>query len=192
MNTHFDKYLNTRELIINKRPKLIVEIGIYTGENTRKIMSLYEDIKFNLVMIDDCLWMKEDLRNFFKKYPEDCHRFISGISYLKLRVFERESIDFCFIDSDHNYYTCKKELDALHPRLAPGGIVCLHDTESFGRKGGIMDCYGSGEEYPIEEIKKTLNKGIKDAIEDFIKDHQDYKVIGFSKESNGAIALQKR
>lgn len=42
-----------------------------------------------------------------------------------------EQLDVVFIDSDHTYDRTRNELDAWLPRVRPGGVVILHDTESF-------------------------------------------------------------
>lgn len=42
-----------------------------------------------------------------------------------------EQIDVLFIDSDHTYERVKKELETWVPRVRPGGVILMHDTESF-------------------------------------------------------------
>lgn len=42
-----------------------------------------------------------------------------------------EQIDVLFIDSDHTYERVKKELETWAPRVRPGGMILMHDTESF-------------------------------------------------------------
>lgn len=39
-----------------------------------------------------------------------------------------DMIDFAFIDGDHTYEGLATDWQALSPRLAQGGVICLHDT----------------------------------------------------------------
>lgn len=49
-----------------------------------------------------------------------------------------------FIDSSHQYRHTMKELDIWYDRLAPGGLLCLHDTSAFAQgfdpsgEGGVL------------------------------------------------------
>ena len=48
-----------------------------------------------------------------------------------------------FIDSSHEYWNTRAELDAWYPALAPGGLIVLHDSSEFAAgfdvtaKGGV-------------------------------------------------------
>lgn len=42
-----------------------------------------------------------------------------------------EQLDVLFIDSEHTYARVKKELATWAPRVRPGGLILMHDTESF-------------------------------------------------------------
>src|SRR6267142_281181 len=39
-----------------------------------------------------------------------------------------KSFDFVFLDGDHSYEGLKRDWEIVLRRLAPGGVVCLHDT----------------------------------------------------------------
>lgn len=42
-----------------------------------------------------------------------------------------EELDVLFIDSEHTYERVKKELSTWVPRVKPGGLILMHNTESF-------------------------------------------------------------
>lgn len=42
-----------------------------------------------------------------------------------------EELDVLFIDSEHTYERAKRELETWAPRVKPGGVIIMHDTESF-------------------------------------------------------------
>ena len=41
---------------------------------------------------------------------------------------KRESIDFCWLDDDHQKPHVFEEIEALLPKMKPGGIICGHDV----------------------------------------------------------------
>jgi hypothetical protein len=43
------------------------------------------------------------------------------------RIFEDNSIDFCFIDADHAYEAVKEDLHSWYPKIRPGGLIAGHD-----------------------------------------------------------------
>jgi predicted O-methyltransferase YrrM len=52
-----------------------------------------------------------------------------------------KKFDFLFIDGDHSYEGLKSDWEAWHARIAPGGVVALHDT-----RGGRHACQRYMEE----------------------------------------------
>lgn len=179
MNNHFDQHLNVKALIEELKPKLIVECGAGSGENTRKILTLQPELGFRLVVVNDGIPSGVPIGA----------EWVCGVSYLELEKFADGSIDLCLIDTDHNYYTLKRELDALRPKLRQGGIVALHDTVTFGAESGKMTSYYAADAvYPydlIEEGEKA-GKSLLAAIEE---SKDAYSVVKESAESHGAMAL---
>jgi hypothetical protein len=49
------------------------------------------------------------------------------ISIEAARLFEDESLDFVFVDSDHSYEGCITDIRAWFPKVKRGGILCGHD-----------------------------------------------------------------
>jgi len=39
-------------------------------------------------------------------------------------------VDFLFVDGDHSYEALRTDWEAWSPHIAPGGIVCLHDSNA--------------------------------------------------------------
>ena len=53
--------------------------------------------------------------------------FLHGVSY-EVEDAMPDNFDFIFIDGDHSYEGLEKDWGIVLRRLAPGGILCLHDT----------------------------------------------------------------
>lgn len=173
MNTHFDQHLNVKALILKYQPKFILECGAGSGENTRKLLSLKDKIGFRLVVINDG--------------PQEIAgaEWVNGVSYKEIPKYP--GVDLCLIDTDHNYWTLREELKALEGVMPSGGLVILHDTETFGRESGFMHgFYSVKADYPLEEMRKASEgKGLRDAVEE----SEHFRILREVPDSQGAMAL---
>jgi predicted O-methyltransferase YrrM len=113
-----------------------VEIGTFSGENA-VIMAKY----FNRVVTIDP-WLNgydkddhassADMAEVEKKYFERTAWF-PNISHLKLtslegaKEFKDESLDFVYLDGDHQTDAVVADIDAWKPKIRKGGILAGHD-----------------------------------------------------------------
>lgn len=180
MNNHFDRYLNVKELMLAKRPKLVLECGAGGGDNTEKLLSLQPELGFRLVVINDGVVEGREFTGA---------EWVCGLSFLELPKYH--GVDFCLIDTDHNYVTLKRELDCLRAVMPKGGIVVMHDTVTYGKNNGRMaGYYRVNHGYPSSELDAAdkAGKGMLDAIDESL---DAFKVIRVSEESHGAMALER-
>lgn len=182
MHNHWDKHLNLQTWLVATEPSVIVECGAGTGELTRHLLSLHGAFPFTLYVVND------------KPLGFNGYEFRQGISYLALDGFEDASIDFCVIDTDHNYWTLARELAALHPKLKPKGFVALHDVATYYHDTGMALSYQDGSPYPKEAIEEAAPQygGLGNALMDFLSTMRfDYRMVAFTSESHGAALIQK-
>lgn len=78
---------------------------------------------------------------------------------------EIEPTDLLFIDSLHTFTQMATELTMHHHKVKK--YIIAHDTKLFGRKGGGGD---------VSTCRFYREKGVMDAIEDFIKVHPHWKM----------------
>lgn len=187
MRNHFDQHLYVRQLILDHRPECILELGCAEGANSAQIWGLRGIHPFRLVCVDDA----HDALNAMGIVEHPQFAFHRAVSYHFLKTLPDASVDLCIIDTDHNYWTLWQELTGLHPKLREGGIVALHDTESFGHAHGVKETYGTKDPYPSDQIAAHAGKGLLDAINQFRQEHSEYRVIRETQESCGAMAMQK-
>lgn len=64
---------------------------------------------------------QKNLRKFYNK------EFIQRTSEDAARLFKKESLDFVYIDGDHNYEFVKKDIKLYWPKIKKGGILGGHD-----------------------------------------------------------------
>lgn len=183
MIEHFDSHLNIRKLILDKRPKVIVECGAGDGETTRMLAFMKHYYPFKLHVISD----KE-----IDRCPSSV-TFHTRISYDALNDFANGSIDLCFVDTDHNYWTLAKELLILKEKMAEGGLVVMHDVEAFYYDTGMALAYWNNAPYPKEEIMAQAKMGgLGLCLIDFLHTFRGFfKLVRYIPESNGMAVIER-
>lgn len=175
--------MNLRKLILDKRPELIVECGAGDGETTRMLAHMKLWVPFDLVSITD-------------KRIEAIEEveFRIGLSYERLSEFEDRSIDMCLIDTDHNYWTLTQELTAVLPKMKEGGLVVMHDVETFYHDTGMAMSYWTGQTYPEDLIRKHVKDGgLGDALIDFLHRYRGYfKLRNYDPNEHGVAVIERR
>ena len=186
---HFTENLNTRGLIVECAPKVVVEAGC--GQSTLQLLNLSKELGFRMILVD----VQDDpvTPGSLGLTPGELTslrgiELLYGVSYLGFEKLPDGFIDVAIVDTDHNGWTLAKELAVLERKVRDGGIVILHDTFAFRDVNGTMSCYASGEiPYPLEEILAGPTMG--QVVDEY---RQKWEVIRETDESNGAIAFRVR
>ena len=173
-----------KQIILERKPKVVVECGAGNGDLTGMIASLLDVYPFEFHVISDKKIGGLDARILW---------FV-GLSYEALRDFGDESVDLCIIDTDHNYWTLREELRVLDKKISEGGLIALHDVETFYHDTGMALSYWNGKPYPRKEIESMANQGsLGDAMIMFLaSDNLHWKMLAYDRHSNGAAVLEKK
>ena len=137
----------------NQSPGMVVvEIGCYDGSTTRKYIDTVKKNNGHVILIDTFMgtendhYTKEDKNNphsygahniglyqlvkdKFEKYS-DMITIIKGYSHEYIPNLP-DNCDIIFIDADHTYKACKKDIELSIPKVKKGGILSGHDCEGF-------------------------------------------------------------
>ena len=120
----------------------VVEVGSWMGTSSQAlakgILKYCHGAKLYCVDIFDSSYYastpglekgaKKDIRKIFEKNMRDYpHITLQEDSILASKRFSPESVDFLFIDGNHSYEGVKADIEAWHPKLKPGAILCGHD-----------------------------------------------------------------
>lgn len=87
-------------------------------------------------------------------------------------MFEDESLDFVYIDANHQEPYVSQDIQAWAPKVKPGGILAGHDYIRLrGKDGAEVDC------------------GVKDAVQKYTKENNiaTWFVLGLSAKIPGVI-----
>lgn len=183
MQGHFDRNLNLRSLILEKRPSVIVEVGAGDGACTKLLAHLKWYYDFELYSISD------------KELPEiKGVLWKTGISYKELPKFEDNSIGLCILDTDHNYWTLRQELMAVTPKMKEGGLIVMHDVEEFYYDTGMGMSYWNDDPYPEKEILDSAKLGsVGLCLIDFLGALRGtFKLVRWIPEHFGCAVIEKR
>lgn len=182
MTGHFDKNLNLRQLILDKKPKVIVEIGAGDGACTRLLAFMKHYYPFTLKVISD------------KKIGGLDAEFITGLSYDEIPKLEDNSLGLAIVDTDHNYWTVSTELETLRPKMEEGGLIVLHDVDTFYYDTGMGMGYWNEKPYPEKEILEQSNLGgVGLGVIDFLhRNRGEFKLVRWITEHHGCAVLEKK
>lgn len=130
---------------------IVAEVGVQAGSFSYYILKHTDPKKLYLI---DC-WEHQDPNVFNdpdanvsqkeqdKLYEEVKRKFLNDSRVEVLRkyskdaaiLFEDESLDWVYIDSNHGYEAVKEDLQLWYPKVKSGGYICGHDYIHFKREG---------------------------------------------------------
>lgn len=153
METKIKKYLNTEnwfdyskfyDMIATKNYKTLVEVGVWKGHSICYLANKLKNKDVDLYAVD--LWdetykydnkpdikvQKPHLYDIFKENIKNANltnkiKDIKSISWEAASNFEDDSVDFVFIDADHEYDSVIKDIDSWLPKIKKDGIIAGHD-----------------------------------------------------------------
>lgn len=79
--------------------------------------------------------------NFSSKYPNRT-KIIKDYTTEAAKAVDDYSLDFVFIDADHGYEGCLRDIKAWDSKVRPGGIVFGHDIHFPTVKQAVAEYYG--------------------------------------------------
>lgn len=114
----------------------MVEVGVYEGKSFAflAVEMVNAGKEFELTAIDSFTFedehTKENILHVFMRNMlpmQGKYKVLKAQSDESAANFENGSLDFVFIDADHVYTNCKKDILAWLPKVKRGGILAGHD-----------------------------------------------------------------
>jgi hypothetical protein len=149
-NSDEKKYLNSRSSLLNLLPKKsrCVEIGIWKGEFSKKILEIVDPIEFHLIdpwkLYDDpvhqnSLYGKNIDQNTLDLIFQSTHKLFLNYDNIfihrdfsknALKKFNDDYFDWIYIDGDHAYSSILNDLELSYQKIKKDGIICGDDYVS--------------------------------------------------------------
>ena len=176
----------------------IVEFGTRSGISTISfIRSLLIASSTKIEDIDEHNNLIYKNKNTFlttydiNKHPniDEIERELEGNEFVDFKFIqanvlniEIEETDILFIDTYHTASQLEKEL-SLHSKKVKHRII-LHDTTTFWETGE--------QPYPgLDHIGLSCGRGLKYAVEPFLENNPEWKVIFRTEKNNGLMVLER-
>ena len=140
-------YPNLYKLMVEKfsSGSKFVEVGSWKGKSAAylavEIINSKKDIKLDCV--DTWKGSSEHVDNEYVKsnslyelFIENTSSLSSVINPIKMdsvsasKMYEDNSIDFVFIDANHEYDSVKEDISVWFPKVKVGGVIAGHDYEN--------------------------------------------------------------
>jgi len=156
-----------------------VEIGVERGEYSEIILK-NSNLKI-LYSVDSWKEMSDDEYQDINNHPQKKHdenkketeqrlsqfggrsKTLHMISEEASRQFEDNSLDFCYIDANHSYQGCKKDIELWYPKVVKNGVMAFHDFIPDGiYSEGVFGVQGVIQEF-IKRYELELFVTIDDA-----------------------------
>ena len=155
------------------RQIVIAEIGVFKGTFARQLYEMLSPSKFYLIDLftgttcsgnedgNNVIWTNMD-NEYLQviEYARD-KPSISVIKYDSssfLSTLPDNTLDMIYIDGDHGYEGCKKDLLEAYKKVKNGGYICGHDYEMNMSKAQTV--YHFGVKQAVDEFCLTFNQVI--------------------------------
>lgn len=121
--------------------EVIAEIGVYRGINFRKLISsscikeAWAVDAWNIEIMRDALTVPSNRMDYYYQrmlileMKDKRVRVLKNMSSAAAEYFATigKQFDLIYIDADHTYDGCMKDLIAYYPLVKDGGVFCGHD-----------------------------------------------------------------
>jgi len=161
------------ELVKERKPKLIVELGVHYGDSYFAFCQAVKEYKTNTSCIGIDLFQGDDLTGYYGeevfqkvyKYNLDNYHDFSVIIRQGFDTWLPEiadkSIDILHIDGSHYYNDVKHDFETWLPKVAKGGIILLHDTKVFKEPYGVWKFWKEiKHSYKYKEFDNQYGLGV--------------------------------
>jgi hypothetical protein len=172
-------YETRKEMIGDLIPKhgIYAEVGVFKGEFAQYLISTLEPRLIHLIDLyegDTCSGdqdgnnvvytnMTHEYEAIQNLYAFDINvKIWKGNSSVVLSKFPDDSLDMIYIDGDHSYEGCKRDLEVSFKKVKHGGYICGHDYEMNMSKAHVSHKFGvrqAVDEFLIEKHQEISAKG---------------------------------
>lgn len=132
------------------KPKIVVEVGAYNCDLTRKMLKVTPSIE-KLYVVDPWTWPNKFSQDHMDGIAEQVAQWAKTEPRVRIYrlpshegsfLFENESIDFWHLDGKHKYETVLDDLACWVPKMRPGGMMSGDNHEFWGVSQAVEATFG--------------------------------------------------
>ena len=160
-------------LVSALRPRLVVELGTYTGVSYCAFCQAVKELKLNARCYAVDTWrgdqqtgvygeeVFDELRRHHDARYSDFSALINSTFDEALARFTDHSIDLLHIDGAHQYENAKHDFESWLPKLSDRGIALMHDIDERGPGFGVFQLWQELKtKYPAFEFHHEHGLGV--------------------------------
>lgn len=114
------------ETYLNGKDLTGIEVGVDVGAHAESLLT-YCNIRM-LFLVDP--WLNQICEGFCEgrlSRWRNKFKMRKQLSREAVTAFENESLDFVYIDAEHDYNSVREDLNIWWPKLKPGGVMALRN-----------------------------------------------------------------
>jgi len=148
---------------------VICEIGVRNGQNfelmirhnPKEAVAIDSWIEDGVIGRNDCRYTQEVLDEQYNNFKADMAdkpfvKILRAYSFDAVKQFDDDYFDFVYIDADHTFEGCYKDIVDWYPKVKKGGVLCGHDYVAKSHRTR----YG-----------ERLNFGVIEAVQKYSKEN---------------------
>ena len=139
----------------------ICEVGVYRGENFKRMIehppkvavAIDAWVDDGIISRNDTALSQEELNNQYAEFTKAMadKPFVTiyrEYSVESVKHFKDNYFDFIFIDADHTYNACFRDIEDWYPKVKKGGVLL-------------------GDDYRVAKLKTGVSFGVIEAVKTF-------------------------
>ncbi len=159
LSVEYEHGKNIHDLVIDTKPKSVVEIGTGTGFSTAWILLALNQNQRGTVFTFDSV-LRKPYAWKVAGIPDDRVRRFNLRFDCAEKVLPKK-IDFVFHDAGHFFEHVESDLKQVLPRLSAKAVICIHDIiYSFDMGEKVKKWFGEMDGWVYEEKKFGCGLGI--------------------------------
>ena len=130
-------------IVAKQEPITVLETGGYIGTTTAWLAAAVEEVDGKLIVCEIDKGRSIAVRGRIVSYGFGRNMWSRNRDVLEVIDEQPDgSLGFAWVDDDHHKEHVAKELAALMPKMAPGGLICMHDVFGVTDLAGLCRQFG--------------------------------------------------
>ena len=160
-------------LIEQLRPKLLVELGVHTGNSYNAFCQAVKTLNISTTCYGVDTWQGDEHAGFYPEntyidlnaYQQQQYHEFSQLMRMTfdqaLTYFADQTIDLLHIDGCHRYCDVRYDFESWLPKVSDKGVVLFHDTQVRRDEFGVWRLWQElSSQYPSFEFRHGYGLGV--------------------------------